>query len=477
MPRGVQHNCERDRTPETLRPSVTPEGYVLLLPQNETVVSTIQGENPEHIKYDGAHWVFSLDIQKEVIRKLRRARMMISTAVCRYITDVFCAPAHRHADLAAPVRRRLYDFQVLAVEKASRLQGRVLLGDASGLGKKYQALAIASCIGDNRPTLIVCSSVCIGMWQALARELLGTDLAVVKKKSDLRDSSCITVHAQVVKHIKEFSSVGYGLVIVDDAHVFAKRGTYIEKCFTEMLRKTERVVLVTAAARRMSIAEWRRYKEFPGELMYLTSHASLIRDRGIFPDGNLGADTGPSRTEHGGRPESLPRVHRRVIDCGTACQRTPSVSLGRWSRELRSRYKREARRKHRLISAHLKYLLGKGLRVAVVVHFKSTARALMRHAPAAEYVFLDGASREGDTHRCTQFNTGDAPAVIATYRALKTCSFLRVDTVCVAELHPKAEYISRAEGVSGHRVMADVHYLVERGGVERCLWEAIEKRL
>lgn len=475
--------------------SVTSEGYVLLHPQCEDLVSIIQNEDSQHVKYDGAHWTFSLEIQERVIHRARKAHMVVSDTVWRYIRAISPTHRHRHAGLDSSVRQKLYDFQMAAVDKALGLRGRVLLGDASGLGKKYQALAIASCFRGRRPILIVCSSICAGAWQELARQVLGMDIAVVRKISELGDGPCITNHALVVKHRDCFLSVAYDLVIVDDSHVLLNRSSHIERCFTEMLRKVARVVLVTTATRHMTVSEWfvvfsiilrdrlityryfkKRYTDFPDELSYLISRCCLIRNRSSILAGGAETDSrhgGTGHAEHLG----VPPVHRRVIECFSTRRRTTSVDVKGWSRELRSRYKREVRRKHNATGPYVEHLLEKGLRVAVVVHFRRTIAALLRHRPETETVVLYGIHRDTDNLLCTQFNNGDVPLVLATYKALKTCTFLRVDTVCIAELHLSARSISRAESVSGHRVMADVHYLVEKGGVERCIWEHIRREL
>lgn len=493
----VQHDCQKnERSFVILRPSVTSEGHMLLLPQNEALVSIIQDEDSQHTKYDGVHWTFSLEIHDRVIKKLRKASMAVSSAVCRYITEVFSISKHKHASLDYSVRRRLYDFQALAVEKAFEVQGRILLGDASGMGKKYQALAIASCFRGRKPILIVCNSIRTSTWQTLAREILGMDISIVGKISELDDGSSITDHSLIAKYCNKFSCIQYGLMIIDDSHVLLNKTSHIEKCCRAMLKKVERVILVTTVARHMSISEWfivfsiifgsrfitfdsyrKRYPDFSDELKCLINRVSFIRDRSNLLGRALGMDNKINNTEHGKYPSNVPLIHRRVIDCCSAHLKRSRITLEKWSRELRSRYKREIRHKYKTIRTYLEYLLRKGLRVALVVHFRSTIRALLKHAPIARQVVLDGTHKEMDGVQCTQFNTGNTPVVLVTYKALKTCSFLRVDTVCIAELHLKTECVSRAESVSGQRIMADVHYLIEKGGVERCLWENIKSRL
>lgn len=479
-----------------LQMTMTPEGYMLLCPQNEDLISIIQSEDPQHVKYDGVHWTFSLEIQERVIHKVRKARMMVPDTVWKYIKTISSSYRHMHTGLDSSMTRKLYGFQILAVEKALGLRGRILLGDASGLGKKYQALAIASCFSSCKPILIVCSSICARAWQELARQVLGVGIAVVKRLSELSEDSCITDHSFMVKYRSCFACVEYSLVIVDDSHVFLNRSSHIEKCFTEILKKAARVVLLTTATKHMGISEWfavfniifesrfitfkyfkRRCSDFPDELKYLISRCCMIRDRNSILECATDTDSKHKATDNSKCSGSMPRVHRRVIECSSARGKTPSVASEKWSRELRSKYKREIRHKHNITDTYVEHLLGRGLRVAVIVHFRRTIVTLLKNRPSVGKVVLYGSHEDTDSLRCAEFNNGNVPVILATYRALKTCPFLRVDTVCIAELHLSAKSINRAEGVSGHKVMADVHYLVEKTGVERYIWKSIMRKL
>eukprot|EP00866_Antonospora_locustae_P000769 jgi/Antlo1/769/1419 len=497
MLHNMQSNCADNRMPfRTLKLSVTSEGYMLLHPQNEDLISIIQNEDPQHVKHDGVNWTFSMEIQERVIQKVRKARMMVSETVWRYIKMISSTPGYTHSTLDPSVRRKLYNFQILTVEKAFGLGGRILLGDASGLGKKYQALAIASCFHDNKPILIVCNSICACAWQDTARIILGMDIDIVRRISELGEDSCITDHSFIVKNQSCFASLEYGLAIVDDSHAFLNRKSHIEKCFTELLSRTTRVVLITTATRHMAISEWftvfsiifkspfitykyfkKRYTAFPDELQYLISRFCLIRDRSSILTCSNGTSSKQNDIEHANCPKSVLPVHRRVIKCSSTRRKTSSVALEKWSKELRSKYKREIRHKHNTTGLYLEYLLRKGLRVAVIVHFRRTIIALLKHTPWVKKVVLYGAHRNTDSLECTKFNNGDAPLVLTTYKALKACTFLRVDTVCIAELHLSTRSIRRAEGITGHGVMSDVHYLVEKNGIERCIWECIRRKL
>ena len=499
MSKGKKHveREKKSKISKRLKPSIREDGFVLLLPQDRVLVGIIRSEDPRKIKRDGEFWVFSVEIYSRVARKVRKFKMHVANSIYEYHMSFFCMRARENIKLPHDAERCLYAFQLESVRKAANNGGRIFLGDHSGMGKRYQALAIAGHFRDSRPLLVVCDEWMIDTWVKLAQEIIGENLAAARRVSEITETSMVTTHLLVMRHASKLQTLGHQLIVVDDVHFVTERSSYIEKCYSVLISGVDKAVLISAATDRMSSTDWffvlraifrerfisfksyrRKYGEGHGELRYLIRKVSLCRNKEDAASFCAAQDVDTSHAAEKTRSlckRDIARHHRRVVRHGGAPVLSRNGLTEAYTRKSRRRYKREMHRKRGATLGYLLYLCRKHRRIVVILYFQATVEFLCRKLQDSGHQISWHIEGRKITVAAEHENCS---VVLLNYKRLRAQTKTGSDaSIFVAELHRKPERVRCAENVTGEEKMADVHYLIGSGQVENNIWHTISLEL
>lgn len=146
-----------------------------------------------------------------------------------------------------------FTYQRDGVRAIHRFKGRAILSDDVGLGKTFQALLYASRHADAWPIVVVCPASLKVNWQREAAVHLGVRAEVLEgmrpppRGFDRETSRIIIINYDILKPwLPHLKALRPGLVIFDESHMLAGRGTLRTRCSRALARKCERVLCLTA---------------------------------------------------------------------------------------------------------------------------------------------------------------------------------------------------------------------------------------
>jgi SWI/SNF-related matrix-associated actin-dependent regulator 1 of chromatin subfamily A len=124
----------------------------------------------------------------------------------------------------------LYDYQVAALERIAKFQGRALIADEMGLGKTPNALAWLYANPHLRPALVVCPASIKLQWAREASAWLGIpldDIQVMKgtKSSPVTEDIVICNYDILSKRLADLHQHQFRAVILDESHYVKEAGT------------------------------------------------------------------------------------------------------------------------------------------------------------------------------------------------------------------------------------------------------------
>jgi len=113
-----------------------------------------------------------------------------------------------------------YPYQKVGVEFVEHAGGRAMIADEMGLGKTIQALAYA--VRNHRKTLVVCPAAVKINWQREIAKFAGLDACMWDGKGykgTLDAQFHVVNYDNVWKHQHTFNSMGFQLLVPDEAHL------------------------------------------------------------------------------------------------------------------------------------------------------------------------------------------------------------------------------------------------------------------
>ena len=124
----------------------------------------------------------------------------------------------------------LYDYQVAALERIAKFQGRALIADEMGLGKTPNALAWLYANPHLRPALVICPASIKLQWAREASAWLGIPLDEIQvmkgtKSSPATEDIVICNYDILSKRLTDLHQHQFRAVILDESHYVKESGT------------------------------------------------------------------------------------------------------------------------------------------------------------------------------------------------------------------------------------------------------------
>ena len=158
--------------------------------------------------------------------------------------DLDVIRAKETSNIDIPTILPLFPYQKTAVEFAERAGGRVMIADQVGLGKT--ATSIGYAVRNKFKTIVVCPKSAIPVWMHEVKKFTGKNAVCWVSEGRLGRSDAqfqILNYDIVDKHLKEINTLGFDLLVCDEA-------TYLKN------RTTKRSKII--------LGYWKKRKEFPG---------------------------------------------------------------------------------------------------------------------------------------------------------------------------------------------------------------------
>ncbi|KAM3145327.1 hypothetical protein pb186bvf_002655 [Paramecium bursaria] len=135
-------------------------------------------------------------------------------------------------------------FQIEAVIKANRFQGRILVADDLGVGKTLTALTIADQYKDLWPLLIICPQLLRLKWQDQIKEWLGIkydDIKIITEKKDkIYDNRKVIIISYDIQLLQMEFRVG----IADECYYLKEQSKRSQVC-VPILQNCKHVILIS----------------------------------------------------------------------------------------------------------------------------------------------------------------------------------------------------------------------------------------
>ncbi|CAD7700961.1 unnamed protein product [Ostreobium quekettii] len=444
--------------------------------------------------------------------------------------------SHHYDSLPEHFESQLLGFQRTGVKFALKHGGRVLIGDEMGLGKTIQALAVARAFEDEWPVLVVCPSSLREQWaDAICRWLkVPADGVVVGYKqadaerqlrgASRRNLQFAVVSYELVTRVQELLlAVGFGVVVLDEAHMIKSPKAARTKACIPIVQKTKRAVLLSgtpalsrpfelfeqlrcllpgAKLKQLEYAErycmGDRFSKYKGskneeELNAVLMASVMIRRRKQDVLSELPAKTRQqiylslTEEEKGSlvamnkKRDAVTDMIRRLVQQGT-----PESELKAENNQALNEYYTEtAKLKVRAVQAYVNDLLEADDKFLIFAHHKDLINGIEKalNRRKASYIRIDGETpphKRDELKNRFQEDSSVRAAVLAIRAAGVGLNFSSASLVIFAELTWVPGEVVQCED-RAHRIgqasAVTVQFLLVKNSIDDIIWQTLSTKL